>query len=160
MIAPKATGNCSTGPFIAFVVGRLQRRVRAGELDRRGLQVGDAGAGADRVEVDRQALGLEGRAPLLVDRRGERRAGAVERRRAAAAARAAGARAAGDGAGSPELELLELTGAPAAGGDPERCGQRHRDRAETTVYALCFSLFMFESGRVSTAARPHGVIEL
>ena len=64
------------------LVRGLQRRVGAGEVDGGRLEVGDAGAGADAVVVDRQALALEVGAPLLVDRLGQRRAGAVERGRA------------------------------------------------------------------------------
>src|SRR3954471_2773191 len=57
-----------------------QRRIGAGEVGRAGGELRDAGARADALVVDGQALALEVVADLLVDRRGERRAGAVERR--------------------------------------------------------------------------------
>ena len=71
-------------------------RVPAGEVDRAGGELRDAAARADRVVVQRQALALQTAAPLLVDRRGKRRAGAGDgalhaagRRRARGAAAAA-----------------------------------------------------------------------
>ena len=58
MIAPKATGNCSTGPFIPLVSAGFSAGSLPAKSTVAGLQVGDAGAGADRVVVDGQALGL------------------------------------------------------------------------------------------------------
>src|SRR3954471_2925389 len=53
------------------VLGR-ERWVAAGEVSRALAERGDAGAGADGLVVERDALVLERRAPLLVDGRGER----------------------------------------------------------------------------------------